>query len=134
MNQYVSFYLNGRDDVAEGNVAAVIDLQVIAKAVLKGADLRAQVHAAVTTALAPLRTADFEEFCESNSKDIKGVSKKGQLITETQAACFGAYMQGRIDELAHVIEPDTIEAMDELLDSDWEDDDDNNEPEEDDDE
>lgn len=118
MNRYITFYMNGRDDVHDGNVTADIDLEVIAEAVAKDAqDIRDQCMNAATVALAPLRNSEKVAWLKENAVDIKNAG-----ISKTAAhEAFNAFMQGRIDELAHAIEPDVLAAIDVILNTDEED-------------
>lgn len=128
MNRYITFYMNGRDDVADGNVTADIDLEVIAEAIIKAAWMdtssdtdpsliRDRCMNAAATALGPLRNADKAAWLKENAADIKRAGFRGPTSHEA----FNAFMQGRIDELAHSIEPDLLVAIDVILNTDEED-------------
>lgn len=106
---YVGFYLDGREDVREGGVSVDVSVIALAKdACADDGELRTVVHAAATAAVRPLESERTDWIAE-NKKMLKADGYDGVLA-------FDAFQRGRIDELAHIIEPDVTEAMEDELD------------------
>ena len=100
---YVSFYLEGREDRLIKND---IDTDQIAEQVTAGkGTIHALLSAAATAAAEPLRVGrkkrEWTEEFESEIKEAGG----------DQDEAYATYLQGRIDELAHRLEGDVVDAM-----------------------
>jgi hypothetical protein len=118
--EYWTFYLDGRvyrtlkNDIDPGDLAARL-------MVPNGKSLRDTVMAASRAVAAPLESGKTKQrWIAEHDADIKAAGGDAD-------AAFKAWLEGRVDELAYVLEPDVLAAM-------GEDDDDDDDRDEDDDE
>lgn len=111
--RYLTFYLQGREDVAEGGVEAEFDLEALAEQVLAGGDIFDTTRKAASKALAYLETTtDQREWVDENHADLDDLD----LNPDTAYKAFSA---GRVDEVRYLIEADLVA---ELLEMDADDD------------
>lgn len=113
--EYMVFYVVGRTD--DSLDADDIDLDEVADQVMDGADMRQTLMDIATKVASRLHhDRDKKEWLAENEEDIIEAGGDKQLA-------WDHYVAGRIDELAHELEGDLIEAMSEDDDDDDEGDD-----------
>lgn len=109
MSNLIPYYLDGREDVEEGNIEVKIDVSVVADSIMKGGAFRETVHAAVTAAIAALTNHEKTEWVDENHDVIDEDGGDSD-------ACWAMFMAGRADALAHQLEPDVSAELSALVD------------------
>ena len=106
-SDYAYFYLEGRDDK---RLRADIDTEQIARDVIAGKGLIYElVHKAVASAAEGHRVERKKrQWIEEYQDDINAAGGDGE-------EAYRHYLDGRIDELTHVLEGEVVDNMAELL-------------------
>jgi len=99
--EYLPFYCLGRQerkllkhDISESDVAEVI---------AKGTPLRRALEEACERAAVPFQSGRSKrKWLDENADDLQGIDPD---------AAYAAYLQGRVDELAYVLEPDVVSEL-----------------------
>lgn len=117
------FYMFGRDNPLDDE----FDIDELAKRVLAGELVRDVARGAATTADLSKKTPENRKLW-AKKRDVRGLLNESLL---DEATAYGHYHDGVIDQTAYDLEPDILEAVDELLDADEEEDDEDDEDDED---
>lgn len=116
MGKEITFYMQGREDVSDSGVTAEVDITAIANRVIAGE----KIHAVT------LEVADAALRAQANStKKTRWLKENKDEISEAgvdKEKAWSAFLEGQIDELRYILEDESCDAIDEILDEEPEDD------------
>lgn len=110
------FYMIGRDHPLDDE----FDVDELAQRVVAGEKVRDVAHAAAVAADLPKKTPENRKLW-AKKREIKGALEDSLL---DEASAYGFYHDGVIDQTAHDLEPDILEAIDEIFENGDDDDED----------
>jgi hypothetical protein len=102
--------MQGREDVASG-VSVEVDVSAIAQRVIAGEKLGAVTLEVADAAMRPQANSTMKrKWLKDNAEEITeaGIDKE---------KAFTSFLEGQIDELRYILEEESCDAIDEILDS-----------------
>jgi hypothetical protein len=104
--RYLTFYLEGREDVIDGGVEAEFDIDALVRAIRKTDNISAGLHSVTRTA------------AEKTFAHLETTSERAEWIDEHHQAleagghdvddAYLAFCVGRIDEVRYMLEQDVV--------------------------
>ena len=108
---YLLFYLDGREDVADGGLKVEVDVSALAKKAIDGGDVRKLVQDAADAAVKPFAlTRKKAKWLVANEDGIDAAGGDKEKA-------YKEYARGQSAELATILEDEVVEEMRAQLDS-----------------
>lgn len=110
MDTYVTFYMQGRSDVADDGGNVEIDIDAMAARVLAGEDIYKVTHEVADAALRPRSNSSVKtRWQKENANEVKDAGGDKDRAYEQ-------FLKGQVAELRYILEDETCDAIDEQLD------------------